>query len=172
MAFNKKPPLHAPKRKPSRQTALTSVGENVGRGHAPKSTQFQKGVSGNPKGRPTGSKNLNTLLREAAERPVRATIEGKQRTITLLHGIVLQLAEKALRGDHRAMAKFLDKIDEIERRAEAERPANFPFSPKDCEILSEMHRQMQACTDMQDFLLLLAETMSLALETAPAGANT
>jgi hypothetical protein len=72
------------------------------------------------------------------------------RTITVLHAIVWQLAEKALRGDQRAMGKFLDKIDEIERRAAAERPTNFPFTPADCEILHEIHRRMRACRDKEE----------------------
>lgn len=54
----------------------------VGRGNPPKHTRFQKGVSGNKNGRPKGSKNLSTLLMEAARDQVTATIDGKQRKIT------------------------------------------------------------------------------------------
>ena len=37
----------------------------VGYGRPPVAKQFKPGTSGNPKGRPTGAKNLKTLIREA-----------------------------------------------------------------------------------------------------------
>ena len=39
---------------------LKGAGQKIGRGNPPKHTRFQKGTSGNPKGRPKGSKNLST----------------------------------------------------------------------------------------------------------------
>ena len=49
----------AKKRKVARGTAQRG-------GNPPKHTQFRKGTSGNPRGRPKGSKNLSTYLMEAA----------------------------------------------------------------------------------------------------------
>ena len=45
-------------------------------GNPPKHTQFRKGTSGNPRGRPKGSKNLATYLMEAARDQVSATVVG------------------------------------------------------------------------------------------------
>jgi hypothetical protein len=101
---------------------------NVGRGQPPKHTQFRKGMSGNPKGRPRGSKNLTTLLREAADDQVSATIGGKTRTISKLQATTMQLATKAASGDQAAMNKLLALIDEIEIRAAAAKPSQFPLS--------------------------------------------
>ena len=42
-------------------------GEAIGYKRPPKATQFQKGQSGNPRGRPRGSKNLSTLISEALD---------------------------------------------------------------------------------------------------------
>ena len=128
-----------------RKRAKPISASKIGPGHPPEHTQFRKGVSGNPKGRPRGSKNLSTLMMEAARHPVSVEIEGKPRKITAIHATVLQLATKAARGDAKATVAFLDAIDEIERRAAAARPAEFPLSERDVEVLREAHARMLLC---------------------------
>jgi Family of unknown function (DUF5681) len=117
----------------------------VGRGHLPKHTQFRKGTSGNLTGRPKGSKNLSTLLKEAANDQVSANIGGKIRTITKLHATTMQLATKAAGGDLAAMNKFLDWMDEIESRDAAAKPSQFPLSEADKEVIRETYERMKQC---------------------------
>jgi hypothetical protein len=119
----------------------------VGPGNPPKHSQFKKGVSGNPQGRPKGSKNLSTILMGAARTRVTATIDGKRRSITKLQATAYQLANKAASGDQRSIANFLDWINEIERGAAAARPAEFPFGPGDLEVLRAIHTRMNECAD-------------------------
>ena len=118
---------------------------NVGRGHPPKHTQFPKGKSGNPKGRPKGSKNMSTYLMEAAHDQVSATIGGKARNISKLQATAMQLATKAASGDQVAINKFLDWMDEIESRAAAARPSQFPISEADIEVIRETYERMKRC---------------------------
>jgi uncharacterized protein DUF5681 len=118
---------------------------SVGRGHPPKHSQFRKGMSGNPKGRPKGSKNLSTLLTEAALDQVSATIGGKTRTISKLQAMAMQLATKAASGDLAAINKLLDWVDEIETRAAAAKPSQYPLSEADIEVIRETHERMKRC---------------------------
>lgn len=120
-------------------------GEKIGRGNPPKHTQFRKGKSGNDKGRPLGSKNLSTLVMEAARDQVTATIGGKIRKISKIQATTMQLATKAAGGNQAAMVKFLDWVDEIETRAAAVRPTQFPLSVPDVEVLRAVYERMKQC---------------------------
>ena len=124
---------------------VTSTARKVGRGNPPKHTQFRKGTSGNPKGRPKGSKNLSTYLMEAARDQVTATVGGKARRISKIQATAMQLATKAAGGDQGAIAKFLDWMDEIETRAAAAKPSEFPLSAPDIEVLRAMYERMKQC---------------------------
>jgi hypothetical protein len=117
----------------------------IGRGNPPRHTQFKKGVSGNKKGRPKGSKNLSTLFMEAAHGQVTATIDGKQRKITKAQATTMQLATKAAGGDQASIAKFLDWMDEFETRAAAAKPTEFPFSEADLGVLRLIYERMKLC---------------------------
>jgi hypothetical protein len=116
-----------------------------GRGNPPKHRQFRKGTSGNPKGRPKGSKNLSTVIMEAARDEVSATINGKTRKISKLQATAMQLATKASVGDQAAINRFLDWVDEIEMRAAAARPAQFPLEERDVEVLRAAYERMKQC---------------------------
>ena len=130
----------AEKQKPASGTTT-----KVGRGHPPKHTQFRKGASGNPKGRPKGSKNLSTYLMEAARDQVSATIGGNTRKISKLQATTMQLATKAASGDQAAINKFLDWMDEMESRAATARPSQFPLSEADMEVIREIYERMNQC---------------------------
>jgi len=118
-------------------------------GNPPKETRFKKGTSGNPKGRPKGSKNLRTLILEAARDHVTATVGGKTRKISKIQATTMQLATKAAGGDHAAMSKFLDWIDDIETQAAAARPTQFPLSEIDVEVLRAAYERMKQCEPKQ-----------------------
>ncbi len=92
---------------------------DVGYGRPPKETQFQKGQSGNPKGRPKGAQNLARLARLELNQNI--DIQENGRPVRMSRGRVMikQHIAKALKGDPRA-AEFILKLDQ---RAEIERIA-------------------------------------------------
>jgi hypothetical protein len=84
----------------------------VGFGKPPKRTRFRKGLSGNPKGRPGGSRNLVTVLDEALNERVTISENGRRKSATKLQVMMKQIVNKATQGDYRAiqlLITFLEK---------------------------------------------------------------
>ena len=115
------------------------------RGNPPKHTQFRKGTSGNPRGRPKGSKNLSTYLMEAARDRVTVTVGGRTRTISKLQATAMQLATKAAGGDQAAIGRLLDWIDDIETRADSVKPSQYPIGAPDIEVIRSVYERMKQC---------------------------
>ena len=128
-----------------KRTSTRNGGQKVGPGNPPRHRQFRKGASGNPKGRPKGSKNLSTLIMEAARDRVSATIGGRTRSISKIQATAMQLATKAAGGDQAAIGKFLDWVDEFETRASAVKPSQFPLTAADIEVIHAVYERMKEC---------------------------
>jgi len=79
-----------------------------GYGDPPKKGQFKKGQSGNPKGRPKGTKNFKTDILSTLKMPVPLTTNGKTKKISTQLAALLRLRERALNGDPRALEKLLE----------------------------------------------------------------
>jgi hypothetical protein len=79
---------------------------------------------------------------EAVNDPVTVNIEGKKRKISKLQATAMQLATKAATGNDRAIAKLLDWVAEIEARAAAARPSEYPLSEADLTIIREVHGRL------------------------------
>ena len=79
----------------------------VGKGNPPKHTRFKKGQSGNPKGRPKGTKNFKTDVQSTLAEPVKVTKDGAPKNVSSQKAALLRLREKALNGDARALDKYL-----------------------------------------------------------------
>jgi hypothetical protein len=90
----------------------------VGYGKPPRHAGFQKGRSGNPKGRPKGSKNLATLLNQALDEKVMVTEDGRRRRITKREQVITQLVNKSAAADLRAIKQLTDIVQGVERRSE------------------------------------------------------
>jgi hypothetical protein len=110
----------------------------VGYGKPPRHTRFKKGQSGNPRGRPKGSKNLPTLLTEALNEPVVIAENGRRRKITMRQAIIKQLVKRSATADLRAMKILLDMVRDLERQAEPASPETAEFSEADEKVLKQL----------------------------------
>lgn len=102
----------------------SSTTGSVGYGKPPKHTQFKRGQSGNPKGRPKGTRNFRTELRETLNAPVNVTTDGKERRVSTRKATLLRLRQKALGGDTRA----LDRIISLAQRADEDEEIQKPLA--------------------------------------------
>ena len=89
----------------------------IGYGKPPRGRPFQKGQSGNPRG-----KNLSALLIAAFNEPGYVTIDGKRRKITKREAIVTQMVNKSAKADLRASKMLFDMMKEVEQKAGAAAP--------------------------------------------------
>ena len=102
------------------QDAVSTIGSyEVGNGKPPKHTQFQKGKSGNPKGRPKGSKNLKTLIREEFLKPVTVVEKGKSTKMPRIRAIVRKITVDALTGGHQEAKLALNTFAKCDDTADA-----------------------------------------------------
>src|SRR5437773_9600450 len=79
----------------------------VGYGKPPKRTQFKPGKSGNPSGRPKGSRNLATDLAAELCEPITVREDGRHRRVSKQRALIKSLMAKSLQGDVRASVALI-----------------------------------------------------------------
>jgi hypothetical protein len=144
----------------------------VGYGKPPRHSRFKKGSSGNPKGRPRGSKNAATLLNEALSEQVVISENGRRRTITKKEAIVTQIVNKAASGDHRAIQLLLvNQIPLIEARLESSQSAT-PDAPPPPALSAEVKRAraVEIARILKD-IGYLDQVLGATPETSPASSS-
>jgi hypothetical protein len=113
----------------------------VGYGKPPLHTRFQKGKSGNPKGRPRGKKNMSTLLSSALNASI-VVANGRRKKITKREAIVTQLVNKSAAADLKATQIVLAMLREFETQDDGSAdPA--VFTEPDHEIIRRIHARLR-----------------------------
>lgn len=80
----------------------------VGYGRPPQKGRFKKGRSGNPKGRPKGSKNFKSIVKDELGRPVEIKVNGQRRKVTQFEAVVMRAVGDAINGKPRQMGLIMD----------------------------------------------------------------
>lgn len=83
----------------------------IGYGKPPRDAQFPAGKSGNPKGRPKGSRSVGAVLKDIMRQKIAVTENGRTRRISALEVMLRRLANDAMRTDLRALKLTLSLFD-------------------------------------------------------------
>ena len=90
-------------------------GENsVGYGRPPVQSRFKPGQSGNPSGRPRGSKNLHSIVKHSLTKKVTIREGDKIYKVTQFEAIMRNLAFNAMKGDPTAIKTMLALMDQVD----------------------------------------------------------
>jgi hypothetical protein len=116
------------------------VEPRVGYGSPPMATRFRPGVSGNPRGRPKGARNFNTIVAATVSERLIVTENGRRKRITKMEAAVKQLVNRAAGGDTRSTQLLIGLIQASEARPPDADPQP---SQADDDVLREMHRRLQ-----------------------------
>ncbi len=122
---------------------------DVGYGKPPMHTQFKPGQTGNPQGRPKGSKNLKTDLLEELAETMRITEGGRERRISKQRALIKAQVARGIKGNDRAAAKILDLTLKILGIEDLDDAAEKPPSQEEREVLEALEARIRRKLDKQ-----------------------
>ena len=99
--------------------------------------------SGNPRGRPCGSKNLKTLVNEVLNELVTITENGRRRKITKREAIVREVINNCSgTPDLRAVKIVFDLLRDIEGKSEPASHEPSAFTAADEEVIEQLKARL------------------------------
>ena len=105
----------------------------VGKGKPPKKHQFKPGQSGNPKGRPKGSKNVHHILSKILDEKITITDAGKTMEVNKLEGGIRVFVNKTFEGRPQSLRLLLELLEN--RGGSNQEPIANPFTDEDLAVL-------------------------------------
>lgn len=121
----------------------------IGYKKPPKHTQFQKGQSGNPKGRPKGVKNIATDIKEELEEFVTITEGGQSFQVTKQRALIKSLLVKATQGNVSAAQTLLTLKAHVEQ-SDLNSEIDECFEEEDLEVIKRLELRLMKTTPKED----------------------
>jgi Family of unknown function (DUF5681) len=120
----------------------------IGYRKPPASGKFKKGSSGNPKGRPKGSKNFITLLEKELAQPIIVTENGKKKKLSRMQAMVKRLVAGAMQGD---VKQLMSLIEVLRKTGSFDRTdASESLVPEDYEAILDAYVETRSSKSKED----------------------
>ena len=116
----------------------------IGYRRPPVSGRFKKGRSGNPKGRPKGSRNFLTLLDKELGHTIVVNENGKKNTITRMQAMVKRIVAGALQGDPKSLMTL---VEILRRTGRFEQTEDDSLVPENYESILDLYVARRQKTD-------------------------
>jgi hypothetical protein len=112
--------------------------DSVGSKKPPKRHQFQPGQSGNPTGRPKGTRNLKSDLREELAEIITIREGGRDISMSKQRALIKRLVNSAIDGDARAINTLMSFCARAFRQDDNGEQQQ---APDDCEIVKTFEQR-------------------------------
>jgi hypothetical protein len=102
---------------------MTNQNDHIARyQRPPRRGQYKPGQSGNPSGRPKGSKNIRTYVKEHLNKKIPIIEAGKMRKVSRAEAIAIQLVNQAAKGEPKGLAAVISLTREFDAAVGELRP--------------------------------------------------
>jgi hypothetical protein len=116
----------------------------IGFGKPPEHSKFRKGLSGNPKGRPKGRRNLAIVLEQTLQEKIVIREGETRKTVTKLEAAVKQLVDKAAKGDLAALRQLTALAGSaVEQKEDS---STNELDEADMEVMQSVVDRLKGCT--------------------------
>lgn len=139
--------INPPARTRAAQSTATDAEYSVGYGKPPPESRWKRGQSGNPAGRPKGSRNVASMAKTLLDEFTRMRSGDTSKRVSRIEGLLWKQYERAAKGDLRAIDRMITLYTQAttstpkpEQHA-AEASASEPLTPGD-EAALEAYRNM------------------------------
>ena len=117
----------------------------VGYRRPPKSGQFKKGESGNPNGRPKGSRGLEKVVLDELKTKITVNENGRSKKVKKVEAIAKQMVNKAMTGDSKSISLVLGVSQRHEDKLAAKASPLIETLPEeDKQVMESLMERMQA----------------------------